>query len=93
MSDVSSNTPPSSPSTLILSIHAQRSPSQTVLEEHFTVEPKVKATEFTPDGSDNRFVRLETGKHKTLTITYSASVDATSDLCAPDASRPRRWQS
>jgi transglutaminase-like putative cysteine protease len=63
------------PSTLILNLHAQRSPSQTILEEHFTVEPRVRVGEFTPDGKDNRFIRLETGRHKKLSIAYSASVE------------------
>jgi len=63
------------PTTLILSIHAQRNASQTVLEEQFTVEPRLKPTEFSPDGSDNRFLRLETGKHKKVSIGYRAAVE------------------
>jgi transglutaminase-like putative cysteine protease len=63
------------PSTLILSVHAHRSPAQTILEEQFSVEPAVKLTEFLPDGTGNRFIRLETGRHKTLAVRYSASVD------------------
>ena len=47
------------PSTLILNIHAQRNASQTILDEQFSVEPPVKVTEFTPEGTDNRFLRLE----------------------------------
>ena len=62
-------------STLILNIHAQRGESQTILDEQFAVEPSVKVTEFTPDGTGNRFIRLETGRHKTLAVRYSASVD------------------
>jgi transglutaminase-like putative cysteine protease len=63
------------PSTLILNIHAQRNASQTILEEHFAVEPRVKVSEFTPEGSDSRFVLLKTGQHEKLSITYSAAVD------------------
>ncbi len=63
------------PSTLILNIHAQRNPSQTILDEQLTIEPPVKVSEFTPDASDNRFIRLETGKHKRLSIRYRASVE------------------
>jgi transglutaminase-like putative cysteine protease len=63
------------PSTLILSVHAQRNASQTILDERFAVTPSVKVTEFTPDGSDNRFIRLNSGSHKTLAISYAASVD------------------
>ncbi len=63
------------PSTLILNVHAQRNPSQTILEEQFVVEPRMRIGEFTPDGTDNRFIRLETGKHKKLSISYSAAVN------------------
>jgi transglutaminase-like putative cysteine protease len=63
------------PSTLILNIHAQRNAGQTILEEHFSVEPYVKVEEFSPDGDENRFVRLETGKKKQLAISYTATVD------------------
>ena len=63
------------PSTLILNVHAQRTASQTVLEEHFAVEPKLRLGEFTPEGSDNRFLRLETGRAKRLSIAYAASVE------------------
>ena len=63
------------PSTLILNVHAQRTASQTVLEEQFAVEPKLRIGEFTPEGSDNRFIRLETGRAKRLSIAYTASVE------------------
>ena len=63
------------PSTLILNVQAQRSESQTILEEQFTVEPRIDVSEFTPVGSDNRFLRLETGRHKKLSIAYSGSVE------------------
>ena len=63
------------PSTLILNIHAQRSASQVILEEQFSVEPRVKIAEFTAEGTGNRFLRLETGRHKKLTVGYSASVE------------------
>lgn len=63
------------PSTLILSVHAQRSPAQTILREQFSVEPPVKLTEFLADATGNRFVRLETGPHKKLAIRYGAEVD------------------
>ena len=63
------------PSTLILNFHAQRTAAQTVLQEEFTIEPKVRVSEFTADGTENRFVRLETGRHKKLAITYAATVE------------------
>ena len=64
------------PSTLILSVHAQRNASQTVLAEQFDIEPRVRVGEFTPDTTDNRFIRLETGRHKKLSIAYSALVES-----------------
>ena len=63
------------PSTLILNMHAQRNASQMISEEHFTVEPRTKTDEFIADGNANRFIRLETGKKKHLTINYEAIVD------------------
>jgi transglutaminase-like putative cysteine protease len=68
------------PSTLILNIHAQRNVGQTILEEQFSVEPYVKVEEFSPDGDENRFVRLETGKKKQLAIAYAATVDCHHEL-------------
>jgi transglutaminase-like putative cysteine protease len=70
------------PSTVILNIHAQRNPSQTILEESFRVEPHVKVEEFLSEVGENRFVRLETGKHKKLAISYSATVDVDHQLLA-----------
>jgi transglutaminase-like putative cysteine protease len=61
-------------SAMILSLHAQHSASQTILEEHFSVNPSVAASEYA-DELGNRFVRLETGKHKELAIRYRAKVD------------------
>ena len=63
------------PSTLILNIQVQRNASQTILDEQLTVHPAVKLSEFTHDAGDNRFIRLETGAHKTLQIRYRASVE------------------
>lgn len=63
------------PSTLILNVHAQRSPSQSILEEKFVIEPRTKVEEFTTDDHANRFVRLETGRKKELRISYEATVD------------------
>jgi transglutaminase-like putative cysteine protease len=62
------------PSAMILSMHAQHNASQTVLEEDFAVEPRVPVREYADD-LGNRFIRLETGKHKQLAIRYRAKVD------------------
>jgi transglutaminase-like putative cysteine protease len=63
------------PSTMILNVHAQRNSSQTVLQEEFAIEPKVRVSEFIAEGTENRFIRLETGRHKALAISYAATVD------------------
>ena len=69
------------PSTLILNIHAQRNAGQTILEEQFSVEPYVKIEEFSPDGDENRFVRLETGKKKQLVdFVFSATIECHHEL-------------
>jgi transglutaminase-like putative cysteine protease len=61
-------------SAMILSVHAQESPSQRILREQFEIEPRVPFAEFR-DELGNRFVRLDTGKHRDLAVRYSASVD------------------
>lgn len=63
------------PSTLILNIHAQTNGSQAIVDERFDTEPRVPFVVFTAEGSDNRFVRLETGRHRHLTIHYAAGVE------------------
>ena len=63
------------PSTLMLNIHAQRSTSQSVASEHFAVDPPLPFEEFTSLGSENRFIRLKTGKAKRLKISYEATVE------------------
>jgi transglutaminase-like putative cysteine protease len=60
---------------LILNVHAQRNEAQQILEETFTVEPRIKVDELIVEGSDNRFVRLETGSIKEFTVDYRAQVD------------------
>jgi transglutaminase-like putative cysteine protease len=68
------------PSTLILNIHALRSPTQTVLEEAFTVEPYIRMEELTSDNGENRFVRMEITEKMTIHISYKATVDTTYQL-------------
>ena len=62
-------------STVILNVHALRTPSQEILEEHFSVEPKVRCEEFLSNNGENRFVRLDTGKATKLSVHYSARVE------------------
>jgi transglutaminase-like putative cysteine protease len=70
------------PSTLILNIHAQRNSTQTILDEHFVAEPYVKVEEFVLEPGGSRFVRLETGRKKKLTIDYTATVDVSHEVVA-----------
>lgn len=64
-----------SPSTLILNLHALRTQHQTVLEEAFTIEPYIKVEELVPQHSQNRFVRLDIENPTDITINYRATVD------------------
>lgn len=70
------------PSTLILNVHAQRNNAQVVLEEKFSVDPDVTFSEFLAQGSGNRFVRVETGNQKNLSVRYAAAVDCDYQLLA-----------
>ncbi|MDB5392411.1 MAG: Transglutaminase-like superfamily protein, partial [Planctomycetaceae bacterium] len=63
------------PSTLILNIYPQRNESQTVIDEKLQIHPQVSVEEFTIPGTDNRFLRLATGKVKHLSISYTGTVD------------------
>ncbi len=73
-----------SPTTLILSIHALRTPTQAVLEETFTTEPSVKMEELTTAHGENRFVRLEVNEKTNLAISYQATVDTRYQVIAQD---------
>ena len=68
------------PSTLILNVHAQHNAAQTILEERLTIEPRLSSETLTPTGSENRFVRIETGRSKSLRIRYRATIDCNYDL-------------
>jgi transglutaminase-like putative cysteine protease len=63
------------PSTLILNIHALRTPNQTVLEESFTIDPYVKVEELTSAFGENRFIRIEISEATDVKIFYKATVD------------------
>lgn len=62
------------PSTLIINIHALRTPTQAVLEENFSIEPYVKVEELVPEHSENRFIRV-VAEPGPLAIGYTATVD------------------
>ena len=68
------------PSTVILNIHAQNNAGQRIIAERFTVKPDVKSDEFHSENGESRFVRLETGTRKQLTIDYVAMVECASEV-------------
>lgn len=68
------------PSTLILNIHAQRNSAQSIVEESFIVDPPVRHEEFLAENGESRFVRLETGRRKQITIDYKATVDCVHEV-------------
>lgn len=62
-------------STVILNVHALETPTQSVVREHFHIEPRVQREEFLSVTGENRYVRIDTGAAKHLKISYSATVD------------------
>ncbi|RYZ97600.1 MAG: transglutaminase family protein [Sphingobacteriaceae bacterium] len=63
------------PGTLILNIHALRTPNQTVINEAFSIEPYIKAEELTGLHGENRLVRFEIAEPGNIKINYTATVD------------------
>lgn len=70
------------PSTLLLSVHAQRTSTQSVISERFTVSPPLEVEEFLAEGTANRLIRLKTGKAKHVSIEYEARVACKAQLIA-----------
>jgi transglutaminase-like putative cysteine protease len=68
------------PSTLILNVHAQRNPAQAILDERLAIAPRTRSEMLTQAGSENRFLRIETGRKKRLHVRYRATVDCNYDL-------------
>ena len=65
----------SAASTLVLNIHALRTPAQTVLSETFTTDPYLKLEELISAHGENRFLRIEIPEATDITINYKATVD------------------
>ena len=61
--------------TLVLNVHALRTPSQTVLEESFMIDPYIKFEEII-SVEGNRLVRFEVHEPGTIKVTYKAIVDS-----------------
>ncbi|EOR95380.1 Transglutaminase-like protein [Arcticibacter svalbardensis MN12-7] len=64
-----------SPGTLILNIHALRTPDQTVLEELHQVEPYFKSQELVSAHAENRFIRIEIDTPSPIHIKYEALIE------------------
>jgi transglutaminase-like putative cysteine protease len=69
-----------SPGTLILNIHALRTPYQTVISETFTIEPYTKVEELISPNSENRLMRFEIQDGTSIKVTYKATVDNFSEI-------------
>jgi transglutaminase-like putative cysteine protease len=64
-----------SPGTIILNIHALRTPHQTVISEIFDIEPYIKVEELISTQSENRLMRFEIEEPGTIKVTYKAIID------------------
>ncbi|WP_207533887.1 transglutaminase-like domain-containing protein [Desertivirga arenae] len=62
-------------STIILNVHALRTPSQTILEEAFNIEPYIKSEEINSAGYESRLVRFKVNGATNIKIGYQALVD------------------
>jgi hypothetical protein len=63
--------------TLILNIHAFKTPGQLVLEETLTVDPFFEAKEMVSSDGQHRLVCLEVNNETAIRISYSAIVETT----------------
>ena len=61
--------------TIILNIHALRTPHQAVLSETFDIEPYVKVEELVSAVGENRLIRFEIEQGSTIKVTYNATID------------------
>jgi transglutaminase-like putative cysteine protease len=64
-----------SPGTIILNIHALRTPHQTVISEIFGIEPYIKVEELVSSINENRLVRFEVEEGLSIKVTYKATID------------------
>jgi transglutaminase-like putative cysteine protease len=64
-----------SPGTIILNIHALRTPHQTVINETLTIEPYIKVEELIAAQSENRLIRFEIEDASSIKVTYKATID------------------
>src|ERR1700753_1929184 len=65
--------------TIILNIHALRTPHQAVISETFTSDPYIKVEELVTGQGENRLIRFEIPEAGSLKVTYDATID---NFCA-----------
>ncbi len=70
--------------TILLNLHASKTPSQTVYEESFVVEPAGKSQELWSATGENRFLRLDISESLNIKISYSATVDTRYQLLSAE---------
>ena len=63
------------PSTFIFNIQMARTSTQSVMEEHITIDPFFARKEYTSQDGKTRFIRLQVNDPVTLKISYAATVD------------------
>jgi transglutaminase-like putative cysteine protease len=66
--------------TLILNIHALRTPHQTVINETFDIDPYIKVEELQSAQSENRLIRFEIGQGSSIKVSYKATVDTSYEI-------------
>jgi transglutaminase-like putative cysteine protease len=66
--------------TLILNIHALRTPHQTVINETFNIDPYIKVEELQSAQSENRLIRFEIEQGNSIKVLYKATVDTSYEI-------------
>lgn len=62
-------------STIILNVHALRTPTQAILEETLQMDPYIKTEEITSPGCESRLVRFKVNAGTNVKIEYKALID------------------
>jgi transglutaminase-like putative cysteine protease len=66
--------------TLILDIHALRTPHQTVINETFNIDPYIKVEELQSAMGENRLIRFEIEQSNSIKVLYKATVDTSYEI-------------
>ncbi|MDB4904148.1 MAG: Transglutaminase-like superfamily protein [Mucilaginibacter sp.] len=66
--------------TLILNIHALRTPHQTVINETFNIDPYIKVEELQSAQNENRLIKFEIEQGCSITVSYKATVDTSYEI-------------